>query len=211
MTRPPVTTLKMTEDDMSLSKLREVVMDREAWRAAGHRVARSRTRPINWTELSETTVLVFWCGPLLLSIKALPPLVAQGWWSQPLNRCPSSPPITSIWNKANFPFHQLSLFIGFWVVTSQTPQLSGTVLYLHMPSGTFMHVKTYGSRHLNYKLKLPQANRGFFFFFFFLGKVLYYCMGKWSDGKRWELLDLWVHILLQVLQCQRTSFPSSPP
>ena len=29
--------------DMSLSKLRDLVMDREAWRAAIHRVAKSRT------------------------------------------------------------------------------------------------------------------------------------------------------------------------
>ena len=38
--------------DMSLSELREMVMDREAWRAAIHGVAKSRTRLSNWTELT---------------------------------------------------------------------------------------------------------------------------------------------------------------
>ena len=38
--------------DMSLSELRELVMDREAWRAAVHGVAKRRTRLSDWTELN---------------------------------------------------------------------------------------------------------------------------------------------------------------
>ena len=37
--------------DMSLSELQELVLDREAWRAAIHGVAKSRTRLSDGTEL----------------------------------------------------------------------------------------------------------------------------------------------------------------
>ena len=39
-------------EDMSLGELRELVMDREAWRATIHGVAKSGTQLSDWTELN---------------------------------------------------------------------------------------------------------------------------------------------------------------
>ena len=44
--------------DVSLSELRELVMDREAWRAVIHGVAKSRTQLSDWTEMNWTEQLM---------------------------------------------------------------------------------------------------------------------------------------------------------
>ena len=53
--------------DMSVAKLRELVMDREAWRAVVHGVAKSQTRLSDWTELTELNCPSFRFNPLLFS------------------------------------------------------------------------------------------------------------------------------------------------
>ena len=45
--------------DLSLSELRELVMDREAWHAAIHGVSKSRTWLSDWTELKMLMVITY--------------------------------------------------------------------------------------------------------------------------------------------------------
>ena len=42
--------------DMSLSKLQELLMDREAWRATVHGITESDMTEQSWTELNQTEV-----------------------------------------------------------------------------------------------------------------------------------------------------------
>ena len=69
--------------DVSLSEIRELVMDREAWRAAFHGVTKSRTRLRDWTDwlMSAELVmlsnhLIFYCHlfllPSILPVSGIP-------------------------------------------------------------------------------------------------------------------------------------------
>ena len=177
--------------DVSLSEFRELVMDREAWRAAIHGVAKSGTRLSDWSDLMPTLVpstIILFCTKGNRTHKGglfKITWITCGRGSHFVPSCLKDSPCKHVCVLSCF--SRVRLLVTLWTVACQTPLSMGCSKQEYwngLPCPPPGNLPNSGMETMS--LMSPAlAGRCFFFFFFF-----FFTTRTTWEAQQWSILAL---------------------